>query len=689
MKLSFLILFFYLATNLHAQLSVILPEMQPIPGNTINVPVKLAGASSSGTPIGGANIQFTYDPAVVSYVNLVNFNPAMPQSQWFFSGSNGTVAANWIEPSLLTVALADSSILFEVQFIYNSGQCPLSFTVYEFTDASYNLIPTTPVNGMIQAPPQEYQVTFQVDMSRQTVSPDGVHISGSFNGWNPGSTALTAGSNGVYSVTLPLMEEETFTYRFVNGNSMSGLEIVPSDCGVAGGSGFYNRSITIPSQDTILEAVCFSMCTQCPVDIPVTFVVDMSEEVISPAGVHLAGSFNNWSTGSTPMVAGANQVYTTTLMLTPGQFHVYRFVNGNTTAGYESVPAGCGSPSSGGGYDRYVSVPQADTLLPEVCFSSCTDCGGTGNFVNVTFRVDMQNESVSSDGVHIAGSFQGWQPGLTPMVQVVDHQYAYTQSFLAGSIISYKYVNGNSISGYESVPSACSTDGNRILVIPENDTSLSLVCFASCDSCLPQISRQVTFLVDMSLSEVSAEGVHLAGSFQGWNPSSLAMNLLSGSIYSITIPLVIGETYEYRFINGSEWMHAETVPEACALNGNRYLQVSSDTLLEIPCFSKCGGCWDGNQVEMQSISVSIQCYPNPYSAAATLGYTLPVDGQVTLMLTDNLGRAVYQWKEGYKTSGTHQLELAGRILQPGIYLLRLQLQHSDGLIRASTLIIRN
>ena len=33
--------------------------------------------------------------------------------------------------------------------------------------------------------------------------------------------------------------------------------------------------------------------------------------------------------------------------------------------------------------------------------------------IEVTFRVDMQYQTVSSNGVHVAGSMQGWNPSST------------------------------------------------------------------------------------------------------------------------------------------------------------------------------------------------------------------------------------------------------------------------------------
>ncbi len=552
-----------MALNLNAQLTISLPSLTADPGTTIYVPVKLTGASSSGIPIGGANIQFTYDPAVLTYVGLVNFYAATPQNQWFFSGATGTVAANWIEPSLGTLAIPDNTTLYEVQFVYNTGSCPLNYTVYEFTDAAYNLVPTTPVNGLVEPTAQPKNVTFNVDMTRQTVSPDGVHLSGSFNGWNPSQTPMVASSNGIYSVTLPLMESDTHTYRFVNGNSVSGLEIVPSDCGVPNGTGFYDRSLMIPSNDTILDTVCFSMCSKCPIDIEVTFRVDMSDQNVSASGVHLAGTFNNWSTSATPMTPGLNDVYSATLIMQPGQFHLYRFVNGDAVSGFETVPSACGSPSTMGGYDRYIS--------------------------------------------------------------------------------------------------------------PLSDTVIKLVCFSSCDTCLPQaLEVLVTFSVDMSETIVSTDGVHLAGSFQGWDPSTDEMLLTNNGIYSVTVPAPVNTILEYRFINGNTWSSAEIVPAECSSNGSRTVTVESDSVLITPCYSKCTICWVGTEEAIESNSLGLsQNYPNPADLETHIQYSLPSSGSVMLMVNNALGQIIYKTNETWHIAGKYQEEINTSKWVPGLYQYRL------------------
>ena len=110
-------------------LLVTLPNKKAMPGDVLYYPVKLKGASASGTPVSAANIQITYDPAVLHYDTLMNFYSAMPSTQWFYSGNLNTVAANWQEPGLNTIAIPDSTTLFEIKFTYLGGTGTLPFTV--------------------------------------------------------------------------------------------------------------------------------------------------------------------------------------------------------------------------------------------------------------------------------------------------------------------------------------------------------------------------------------------------------------------------------------------------------------------------------------------------------------------------------------------------------------------------------
>lgn len=594
---TFLLICLFSAT-VFGQLTVTVPTITATPGSTVVIPVKLIGASSTGIPIGSANIQITYDESVLTYVSLQNFYPGTPQSQWFYSGHDGIVAANWLEPNLLTITVPDSTTLFEIQFTYFGGNSPLNFIIYEFTDAAYELIPTTPVNGAVTQLPVEHNITFNVDMSRQNVSPNGVHIAGSFNNWNPSQTVLTNTGNNVYLAIVSIVEGAEVTYRFVNGNSNSGLETVPEGCGISNGSGGYNRFLTVPDNDTTLPVKCFNMCDICPVDVPVTFSVDMSEQNISSDGIHLSGSFNGWSASSTPMYYQGNNIYSATVTLTSGTQQTYKFINGSTISGSEIVPQECGVPDGYGGYVRSIDIPRIDdTTLSTVCFSQCGPCPPPAS-ISVTFRIDMSTQNVSVNGIHIAGTFNNWSCTSIPMTLTNENIYETTLILNEGEYYEYRFVNGNTWTDIETVPSGCSMNGNRYITIPDSDTSLAALCFGSCYICPQSTEVNITFRVNMSEQTVSPSGIHLAGSFNNWNTSSMPMANSGNDIYSATLPLMSGTYQTYRFVNGDMQADFEIVPSTCGSPDtnniyNRYFTVpSSDSVLNIICFNKCVNCED-------------------------------------------------------------------------------------------------
>jgi hypothetical protein len=292
---------------------------------------------------------------------------------------------------------------------------------------------------------------------------------------------MTLGSNSIYTTTVSLLENQNYTYKFVNGNTTAGFESVPASCGVINAGGQYERSITIPVGDTTLNPVCFSMCTACPVSVNVTFRVNMQNETVSPNGVHVAGTFNGWNYGQTFMNPTGGTVYETSMVMDEGNYHEFRFVNGITAGDSEILPGACSVNGN-----RSFTVPSHDTTLVAYCFDSCVACGSVASYTNITFRVDMRRmDSLSVFGVHLAGSFQGWLPGATPMLSSGDSVFTYIDSILTGSIMQYKFVNGNTAAGYEIVPVACAVNGNREFTVPVNDTVLKLVCYSSCNVCGP------------------------------------------------------------------------------------------------------------------------------------------------------------------------------------------------------------
>jgi hypothetical protein len=104
-------------------------------------------------------------------------------------------------------------------------------------------------------------------MSEQTVSADGIHVAGSFQGWDPAGTEMTDVGNNIYSVSYTVNSFEQIQYKFINGTSWDFAETVPEECGVPDGFGGFNRFLDVPDYDTTLIAVCFGSCIPCATGI--------------------------------------------------------------------------------------------------------------------------------------------------------------------------------------------------------------------------------------------------------------------------------------------------------------------------------------------------------------------------------------------------------------------------------------
>jgi hypothetical protein len=334
-------------------------------------------------------------------------------------------------------------------------------------------------------------VTLSVNMSNQTVSPSGVHVAGSFNNWDAAFTSLAAVGNGVYETTLSLTPGFLVEYKFINGTSFTGEEIVPSGCGVSNGLGGYNRNLTVPGSAISVPTTCFSLCSNCSggtANVAVTFRVNMTNENVSANGIHLAGTFNNWNATANQMTSIGNGVYETILFLDSTSVAQYKFLNGNNFSGEENVPASCGVSNGLGGYNRNLVIPQSALALNTICFSSCSNCSLVSNLVNVSFRINMSNQNVSTNGVHLAGSFNNWNASTLLMNPIGAGVYEAIVSLDTAQTIQYKFINGTSFSFEENVPANCGVSNglggyNRFLAVPEINTLLNTICFSSCTNC--------------------------------------------------------------------------------------------------------------------------------------------------------------------------------------------------------------
>ena len=123
-------------------------------------------------------------------------------------------------------------------------------------------------------------------------------------------------------------------------------------------------------------------------------------------------------------------------------------------------------------------------------YPSCNDNTGSSTESWVTFRVDMGSETVSANGVHIAGTMQSVNGSIEELLDSdADGVYEVSLSCTIGDTVQYIYLNSNVLGGnaevIDTLPCALSGTGNRWLEVPDTDSLiLDIVCYNSCSPCL-------------------------------------------------------------------------------------------------------------------------------------------------------------------------------------------------------------
>ena len=145
------------------------------------------------------------------------------------------------------------------------------------------------------------------------------------------------------------------------------------------------------------------------------------------------------------------------------------------------------------------------TLLFILFYPSCNDNTGSSTESWVTFRVDMGSETVSANGVHIAGTMQSVNGSIEEMLDSDDDGvYEVSLSCVIGDTVQYIYLNSNVLGGnaevIDTLPCALSGTGNRWLEIPDTDSlTLDIVCYNSCLPCVDTTGSTTASLEDLYL----------------------------------------------------------------------------------------------------------------------------------------------------------------------------------------------
>lgn len=225
------------------------------------------------------------------------------------------------------------------------------------------------------------KVKFAVDMTGQTLSPNGIHVVGDFqevaglgSNWNPGSALLSKeGTSNIYSIIVNLPAFRKYEYRFVNGDQTYEAEFVPEESRV-GYNLVDNRWIYVDSlaNDTTYQGAILFGGNAPSGKTLIRYKLNTNRMGTVPAaGFHVSTSYYAFDPAKTRLYSFGNGIYEIIHFVALGSY-TYKFHNGNTTASGETVPSGC----SNGGY-RSIALTK-DTVLGILCFGECTECQDVG-----------------------------------------------------------------------------------------------------------------------------------------------------------------------------------------------------------------------------------------------------------------------------------------------------------------------
>jgi alpha-amylase len=224
------------------------------------------------------------------------------------------------------------------------------------------------------------KVQFNVNMTGQVLDGTGVRILSDFQsmlGWGidftpSDSTLMTqdAVDTNLFHFTVDLPAFSKFEFNYVNGTAYD-VEIIPNVARVDSNLATLNehRWIYVDSIDAdTLKLAPVVFAENAPLGLyAFRFSVDMTDKVISPKGIHVAGSFQSNNPATHGMYSFGNNKYEIISYMPLGNY-TYKFYNGNTLADAEIVPSACAT-----GGERTYNLTK-DIFVSPICFSKCVPC---------------------------------------------------------------------------------------------------------------------------------------------------------------------------------------------------------------------------------------------------------------------------------------------------------------------------
>lgn len=313
-------------------------------------------------------------------------------------------------------------------------------------------------------------------------------------------------------------------------------------------------------------------------------------------------------------------------------------------------------------------------------------CAGSLSAKKIKFSVDMRFQVVDTAGVHITGDFQDeagfaggdWMPNTILMSQELSDTniYSVVLDIPAFQKWEFKFVNGDQGYQQEFVPLESRVNYNFIdsrwiyLDSLSNDTQeVAPIRFAENS---PLGYYLVRFYVDMqNEASVSANGVHVAGNFQGWDPATTRMYSFDGNVYEYIAYVDTTTTsfeYEFKYANGNTSGDYETVPSPCAnASANRSVFVTAHVMLPTICYANCVDCASVGVNEIVSNVNAFNLFPNPANETFSIQFSDETNAH-QISISDVSGRNVLNVNDysGKTWNG------ATASMEKGIYLVTVR-----------------
>jgi len=330
------------------------------------------------------------------------------------------------------------------------------------------------------------------------------------------------------------------------------------------------------------------------------------------------------------------------------------------------------------------ALPYGSTTAPPATDSVVFDMSCV-QLSNVTFQVDMNQVTQGFTTPEVNGFWNNWCGNCNAMTDANgDGIWTVTLPLPVGDTMEFKYSADAWTIQEMNDPTAPCTNGNatytnRVLVVPAADTTLPVVCWSSCFACTVDVTLQVNMAWEVANNAISADGIHVAGDFQGWNPGATMMtDANNDGIYEVTVSVPANSSIQYKFINGNAWGTDESVPAACSVTGtaNRGATFAyGDSTMAPVCFGKCTDCMASLDEAFQNVSL----FPNPTRGQFNLA-RMDAASEVEVSVLDLQGKVLTlaTW-----AAGAESLNIDLGNFANGVYMVRLTSEEGSRTLRVS------